>query len=474
VEDFHRDPGFADALASGELSRRELIQRGTALGIGAAGIGGMLVAAGKADASDVRVAQGLAGGTVNLLIPAEGAQLGVQDKIADMKKKLGVTVKMTALAVGPLNEKLAQSVKLKKGNYDAISVLGFTVAQFVGGGNFMPLNSLVKKLPASYGFPKDFAPTELKYTGYFNTKTQTFGGPTLYLIPGLYAGPIIMYYRKDLLSKAGVAVPTTWDEYLAAAQKLNSGGIAGNTMVAKSGDVSMFLVDWYSRFKGMGGKLMSGSPAAKNFTPQLTSPEGVAALQNMVDCAKASTPAVLSYDFTASTNAFSAGKTAMMCMWSTIAGPIYNPKSSKVAGNVGVALTPGTGANRGRIVRGGWGIGIPKNSQNKDGAWAVIAYLTSKAWGKYEVAAHQTDPTRNSVFNDPALNKKFPYLKTAGQANAQAQILEIANIPETFELITDASQQFAAALAGSASAADAAKAANDSWVTVLKRGGHLA
>jgi ABC-type glycerol-3-phosphate transport system substrate-binding protein len=160
-------------------------------------------------------------------------------------------------------------------------------------------------------------------------------------------------------------------------------------------------------------------------------------------------------------------------MWSTIAGPIYNPKSSKVAGDVGVALTPGTGDNRGKIVRGGWGIGIPKNAQNKDGAWAVIAYLTSKAWGKFEVGAHQTDPTRNSVFNDAALNKKFPYLKTAGQANQQAQILEIANIPETFELITDASQQFAAALAGSSSAADAAKAANDSWITVLKRGGHL-
>ena len=175
-----------------------------------------------------------------------------------MKKTLGVNVKMTALAVGPLNEKLAQSVKLKKGNYDAISVLGFTVAQFVGGGNFMPLNSLVKKLPASYGFPKDFAPSSLKYTGYFDTKKQAFGGPTLYLIPGLYTGPIIMYYRKDLLAKAGVAVPSTWEEYLAAAQKLNVDGIAGNTMVAKSGDVSMFLVDWYSRFKGMGGHLMSG------------------------------------------------------------------------------------------------------------------------------------------------------------------------------------------------------------------------
>ncbi|MDX6600780.1 MAG: multiple sugar transport system substrate-binding protein [Gaiellales bacterium] len=474
MNDFHGDMGFGDALASGELSRRELIQRGTALGIGAAGIAGMLVAAGKADASDVRVAKGLAGGKVNLLIPAEGAQLGVQEKMAEMKKRLGVDVKMTALAVGPLNEKIAQTLKLSKGNYDAISVLGFTVAAFVGGGKFMPLNSLVKKLPASYGFPNDFAENELKYTGYFDTKKQAFGGSTLYLIPGLYGAPVLMYYRKDLLEKAGVAVPKTWGEYLAAAQKLNADGIAGNTLIAKSGDVSMFLVDWYARFASTGGKLMSGTPQAKNFTPRLTSPEAVAALQNMVDCVKASTPGVLSYDFTASTNAFSAGKTAMMIMWSTIAGPIYSPKTSKVAGTVAVSTSPGDGANRGKIIRGGWGIGIPKNAQNKDGAWAVIAYLTSKEWGKYEVNAHQTDPTRNSVFNDPALNKKFPYLKVAGQANSRAQILEIANIPETFELITEAATQFAAALGGSSSAADACKAANDSWTKILQRGGHLA
>ena len=43
-------------------------------------------------------------------------------------------------------------------------------------------------------------------------------------------------------------MPTNWTEYLAAAKKLNGNGIAGNTMIAKSGDVSMFLVDWYTRF----------------------------------------------------------------------------------------------------------------------------------------------------------------------------------------------------------------------------------
>ena len=52
----------------------------------------------------------------------------------------------------------------------------------------------------------------------------------------------------------------------------------------------------------------------------------------------------------------------MMLMWSTIAGPVYNPKTSKVADNVAVSVCPGIGSGRGKIVRGGWGMGIPKNA----------------------------------------------------------------------------------------------------------------
>ena len=101
---------------------------------------------------------------------------------------------------------------------------------------------------------------------------------------------------------------------------------------------------------------MSGTPQAKNYTPRLTSPQAVAALQHMVDCVQYADKGVQSYDFTASTDAFSAGKTAMMLMWSTIGGPVYNPKSSKVAGKVDVGVPPG----KGTAVRGGWGMGHPE------------------------------------------------------------------------------------------------------------------
>jgi multiple sugar transport system substrate-binding protein len=455
-------------LVSGEMSRDDFIKRMGLLGFSASAIGGMLAAAGTAGAATDRR---FAGQTISILVAAEGDEKGVQDKIPEIKKRFGIDVKMTALPVGPLNEKLSQNVKAPTSSFDAIMVLGFTVSAFVGGGFFDPLNKYLKKAPAGYDFPHDFPAGELRYVGYYDIKHQRFGGQTLYLIPGLHGGSVVLYYRKDLFAKAGLKPPKTWAAYLRAARTLNTGGVAGNSMIAKSGDVSMFLCDWYTRFTNMGGILMSGSPQTKNFKPRLDSRIGIAALQHMVDCVKYAAPGVQSYDFTVSTNAFSAGQTAMMMVWSTTAGPVYNPKTSKVANKVGVAVPPG----RGQAVRGGWGMGIPKNAPagNKDAAWTVIAYLTSKQWERYQTLKYQTDPTRNSTFFSPAMNAKLPYLATAGKVFQKARILEIANIPETFELITDAAVEFSAALSGSATAAQACKKANDKWISVLKKGGHL-
>jgi multiple sugar transport system substrate-binding protein len=470
-----RDAETLDAiegLASGQLSRDDFVKRAALLGLSASATGAILAAAGKASAADSRAARAYQGQTVNMLIAAEGDEKGVKDKTPEFEKATGITLKTTALVVGPLLEKANQSVKASSATYDVIMVLGFSVSQLVGGGFFTPLAPYVRKTPAGWDF-RDFPKGQLDYVGYYSIPRQNFGGRTLYLIPGLHGGSVIFYYRKDLLRAAGLAVPKTWPQYLAAARKLNTGDVAGNSMIAKSGDVSMFLVDWYTRFTTNGGKLMSGSPEAKNFRPRLTSPAAVAALQNMVDCVEYASSGVLSYDFTASVDAFAAGKTAMMLLWSTIAGPVYNPKTSKVADKVAVALNPGIGRFRGRAVRGGWGLGIPRNSQVKDAAWVTIAWFTSKSYERYQTLNYQTDPSRKSTYLAPALVRQLPYLPTAGAVFARATILEIARVPETFEMITAAAEEFAGALSGSVSAREACKKANDRWTAILKRGGSL-
>jgi multiple sugar transport system substrate-binding protein len=468
-----RDAATMDAieeLVTGSMGRDEFIKRLTYLGFTTSAIGGMLAAAGKAGAGVDRLyseARPYQGATVRILVVAEGDDKGVRDKIPTIKKRFGIDVKMTALPVGPLLEKANQNLKAPTSSFEIIQVLGFSVSQMVGGGFFEPLNNYVRKAPAGYDFPKDFPPGQLKYVGYYNTKKQQFGGQTLYLIPGLHAGSVILFYRKDLFREAGLRAPRTWPGYLQIARRLHGDGVAGNSMIAKSGDVSMFLVDWYTRFVNMGGKLTSGSPQAKTFRPRLTSPQAVAALQHMVDCVEVASDGVLSYDFTLSVDAFASGRTAMMLMWSTIGGPVYSPKTSKVAGKVDVAVPAGPG----KAVRGGWGIGIPKNARNKDAAWQVIAYLTSKEWDRYQAATYQTDPNRRSTFR--ALAGRYPHLTVAGKEIERAQILEIASVPETFEMITAAAEEFSAALNGSSSAAAACRKANDRWTQILKRGGHL-
>ena len=133
---------------------------------------------------------------------------------------------------------------------------------------------MIKKLPRGYGYPADFAKGELDYLSNYNIKRQAFGGTTPYLIPGLYAGPILMFYRKDLLKDAGIRVPTNWTQYLAAAQKLNGNGIAGNTMIAKSGDVSMFLVDWFTQVREHRRRPHERIAAEEELRPSAHEPEG--------------------------------------------------------------------------------------------------------------------------------------------------------------------------------------------------------
>jgi multiple sugar transport system substrate-binding protein len=51
-------------------------------------------------------------------------------------------------------------------------------------------------------------------------------GDAVYAIP-VDGGPMGMLYRQDLFDAAGIAVPTTWDEFAVAAQKLKDAGTDG-------------------------------------------------------------------------------------------------------------------------------------------------------------------------------------------------------------------------------------------------------
>ena len=66
----------------------------------------------------------------------------------------------------------------------------------------------------------------------------TFGeSNAVYAIPQ-DSGPMALYYRKDLFAKAGLSVPTTWDEYAADAVKIKA--LGGDITNFPKGDVNWF------------------------------------------------------------------------------------------------------------------------------------------------------------------------------------------------------------------------------------------
>lgn len=458
------------------MSERNLARRAAAAGLSAALLATTIGATGAVRAQDAGTFDPMkcAGATVNIaLVAGERDELGLQDKEAEIEAATGVNIEWSTEALGDLINSNNQNLEAPESSVDIMHMIGFTVAQMVGAGLMEPLQPYLddpSRTPADYDFA-DFPAGQLEYTGYFDVETGQFGGDTLYLIPGIHSGSVLLFYRQDLLDAAGIAVPTTWAEYLAAAEALTTDEVAGSAMVGAN-DWSNFFVDWYTRFISMGGQLTTGDKNDGSLQIHLDSPEGIAALQNMIDLLPYSPDAVSSYGFTEALDAFSAGRVAMWPAWATIAGALYGPDSG-VADTVAVAQVPADDGNP-RGIRGGWGLGIPANlsQERKDCAWHILTYITSKDFEKYQVMTYQTDPNRISTGSDAEIVAALPYIPEAVTAIENAQILETANLPANFEIVSAVAEQINLALVGTQDAATAMANAQAAATDILRRDGH--
>jgi len=459
-------------MTEGHLGRRTAM-----VGLSAALLASTIAAPGAVLAQDAGMVDPMkcAGATVNIaLVAGERDELGLLDKEAEIEAATGVNLEISTEALGDLNASNNQNLEAPESSVDIMHMIGFTVAQMVGADLMEPLQPYLDdptKTPADYDFA-DFPAGQLEYTGYFDVANGQFGGDTLYLIPGIHSGSVLLFYRSDLLGGEGQpAVPTTWAEYLAAAEALTTDEIAGSAMVGAN-DWSNFFVDWYTRFITTGGQLTTGDKNDGTLQANLDSPEGIAALQNMIDLLPFSPAAVSSYTFTDALDAFSVGKVAMWPAWATIAGALFGPDSG-VADKVAVAQVPADDGNP-RAIRGGWGLGIPKNlsQERKDCAWHILTMITSKDFEKYQVMTYQTDPNRLSTAADAEVVAALPYIPEAVKAIETAQILETANLPANFEMVALIAEQINLALVGSQDAATAMANAQAAVTDVLKRDGH--
>jgi multiple sugar transport system substrate-binding protein len=502
------DGAVSDAvrgLLSGQLSRREFILRATFLGLTGGAIGAILAACSPAATSTPSAAASVAASAAAsgaasvapsaaaafdpmkyagtklsiLMTGSENDHRALGDKVAQLKDETGIELSISAPALNDLIPKTGQELAAPQSAFEIINYLGFLTTGYMKNGSFLQLNSFKDdpaETPPDWDFA-DFATANLNNVGIFDPATNAIGtGSNLYGIPGLHSGSVVYFYRKDLFDAAGLQPAKTWDDFKAAAVKLNKPGEVAGCSFIGANDFSLATVSWYTTFLTTGGKLMTGSPATKDFKPNLNSPEAVGALQYLIDLLPYAPKNVTAYGFPENVDGFSSGKIAQMVFWSTIAGPVFNPDTSKVADKTGVTPVPAAPGQTSQAILGGWGVGIPKNVDpaKSAAAWRAITWLTSKALNSYEAEQYQIDPSRNSTYNDPALVAKFPYLPISGAANAGAHTIETSVLDDFFGMNASMNVEFNKALIGGQDAKTACANVQKLWETSLRKAGVLA
>jgi multiple sugar transport system substrate-binding protein len=290
----------------------------------------------------------------------------------------------------------------------------------------------------------------------------------------LRSNMLMMLVNKSLYEKAGVPVPTpelTWEQYLEQAPKLVQDTNGDGTIDAWAVD-TYFVREpltptiWQTIMNSNGGRLLD-----ENGKPAFNSEAGIAALETHKKLLEFAPTGAVSHGFAESIQAFRQGIVATMFNWgsvykgSAIDAQTTTLKPEQVTMQVMPVGSTGPGAHRGI-----WNGAVSAKSENKQAAWAVLQWLSSKEGEVWHAANLGVFPARKSTLAstpaEPWLVPVFAALQQAYDAAEKGEMWRIRH-PRS-----DAAQQILAdeigrAMAGGVTPAEALQVASDKIEKVL-------
>jgi multiple sugar transport system substrate-binding protein len=300
-----------------------------------------------------------------------------------------VTIKQQSDQADQQLSDLEQHFQAKDPGYDVVTVDVVWSAEFAAKGWVVPLEG-------KYALPTDklLAPT---------VKAATYNGK-LYAAPYASDGGLL-YYRKDLVSKA----PTTWDEMIADCKGKTGSSITGSKPACYAGQFAKYeglTVNAAEAINSAGGQIVKEDGK----TPNVQTPEATAGLNFLVNGFKQGyiPKEALGFQETQSLNAFQAGQLMFLRNW-PYADSILAGTGSKVAGKFDIAPLPGP-KGVGASSLGGHSVAISTYSKYKATALDFLKFVESPEVQSYNLTQGSNAPVLSSLYEDPALVKKFPYL----------------------------------------------------------------
>jgi multiple sugar transport system substrate-binding protein len=302
------------------------------------------------------------------------------------------------------NDQLAQLVanlQAKSAEYDVIDMDVIWTAEFASNGWIIPL-------PGSQFPLKDFLKPAVD--------TAMYQG-RLYAVPD-YSNADLLYYRKDILAKAGKQPPKTWAQLAELAKtvapKYGLDGYAG-TFAPYEG----LTVNFAAAVQSAGGSIMS----AGDDKITVDSPQALEGLQFLVSGFQQGwIPKVtLTYEEESSQAAFEAGKFLFLDNWPDVYGALSVPgPANKVYDKFWFTALPGP-HGPGSTSLGGANLAISAYSQHQRTALNFIKYMTDLTNEKEMLEQGSFPPVWTQLYTDPALIRSYPYLPVLEQAINSAQ-----------------------------------------------------
>jgi multiple sugar transport system substrate-binding protein len=282
------------------------------------------------------------------------------------------------------HDDLVQNFQAKNVSYDVVDVDVVWTAEFAAKGWLQPL--------------KDKMAVDTSAMLPATVKTGTYNN-TLFALPQTSDGGLL-YYRKDLVPTP----PKTWDEMM------------GMCSIAKQNNIGCYSGQYF-KYEGLtvnaaeAINTAGGTVVDDAGKPTLGTPEAKAGLQNLVDAyTDGNIPQEgITFKEEESRTAFESGKLLFLRNWPYVYNLAATDGASAVKDTFAVAPLPGK-SGPGASSLGGHNLAVSVYSKNKATALDFLKFMTSEESEKFYVTQGSLAPVLKTLYDDPELVAKLPYL----------------------------------------------------------------
>jgi multiple sugar transport system substrate-binding protein len=221
-----------------------------------------------------------------------------------------------------------------------------------------------------------------------------------------------LYYRKDLLEKAGYGgPPETWQELQEMALKVKADTKILNGYVFQGARYEGGTVNGTEFVRSSGGdvlrngKVVIGEPAAVR---------GLQIARGLV-ASGASPASVAEFKEDESAGSFVGGKAVFLRSWGYLYSVVSDKTQSKLSrSQVGVTELPVAQQGLPHVnVGGGWNLFLNRESRRKDLAWSLITYLAAEPQQRIWATEGSLMPTLTGLYGDAEVLGTMPVLGRA-------------------------------------------------------------